>query len=328
MNSLYGALANKHFPLFNAEIASAITGNGRYFIREMSAYVNNALKQIGGDNNYTLYNDTDSGYFTVKPIVDKFLEKNPNAGISEITDFCVELENKLINPKVQEFIDLYAHELNAFDKSMIGAAREVISDTAVFSAKKKYYMRVRDDEGKRFSLDKPKIKVQGLEVIKGGTPQFSKEHLRKAIPEILDSDELRMRDYVREKKAEYLNYGLSAISQTQGVSRVDYSLGDKGVPQGSRCALVYNDYIKNNNLLDKYVPINGGDRIKKVFLLTPNKFNSDVIGYIDDNFVKEIEPEIIDYDTMFEKGFLNMLELMTEPMKWNIRQETESLDDW
>ena len=297
----------------------------------MADYVNEAINAIlknDSTKDYIAYGDTDSAYFNIDDVVKAFQEKNPNASIQEITDFCDNLDKKYIQPKVQEFIEMYAEELNAYDKSMIGAEREVISDRSVFVAAKKYMMRVRDNEGARFPDDDPYIKVQGLEVIKGGTPQFSKEHLRKAIPEILDSDELRMRDYVREKKAEYLNYGLSAISQTQGVSRVDYSLGDKGVPQGSRCALVYNDYIKNNNLLDKYVPINGGDRIKKVFLLTPNKFNSDVIGYIDDNFVKEIEPEIIDYDTMFEKGFLNMLELMTEPMKWNIRQETESLDDW
>lgn len=83
------------------------------------------------DNHNFFGNDIlvhNSIYLTVSPFVKKFQEKNPNAGISEITDFCVELENKLIDPKVQEFIDLYAHELNAFDKSMIGAAREVISD--------------------------------------------------------------------------------------------------------------------------------------------------------------------------------------------------------
>lgn len=220
------------------------------------------------------------------------------------------------------------YDIEVQDNHNFVAESFLIHNCAVFSAKKKYYMRVRDDEGKRFPVDKPKYKIQGMDIIKGGTPQFSKEHLREAIPEILDADEIRMRDYVKEMKEKYLSYGLSAISQTQGVSRVDYVLGQSGIPQGSRCALVYNDYIQKNNLLDKYVPISGGDRIKKVFLLTPNKFNSDIIGYIDDNFVKEIEPEIIDFDMMFEKGFLNMLKLMTEPMGWNITQETESLDDW
>lgn len=327
MNSLYGALANKYFPLFNDRMAAAITGNGRYFIRGMSNYLEQEFeKMIPGK--YGIYNDTDSFYLTVKPFVSKFLEKNPNAGIEEITNFCQDLEDKLINPKVQEFIDSYALELNAFDKSMIGAGREVIADKAIFAAKKKYYMRVRDDEGKRFPLDSPKIKVQGLDIIKGGTPAFSKEHLKLAIPEILDSDEIKIRDYVRTRKTEYMNYDLSDITQSQGVSRIDYDLGDKGIPQGSKCALVYNKYIQDNNLGDQYNLIQGGDRIKKVFLREPNKFGSDVIGFVDENFSKEIEPEIIDYDKMFEKGFLNMLELMTEPMGWNIKQETEIIDEW
>lgn len=220
------------------------------------------------------------------------------------------------------------YDIEVQDNHNFLAEHFLIHNCAVFAAKKKYYMRVRDDEGKRFPEDSPKIKIQGLEIIKGGTPHFSKEYLRKAIPEILDSDELGIRNYVRGLKAEYLNYPLSEISQTQGVSRIDYNLGDKGVPQGSRCALVHNKYIQDNNLTGIYNLIQGGDRIKKVFLLEPNKFNSNIIGYIDNNFEKEIPKEIIDYDTMFEKGFLNMLELMTDPMKWNIKQETEVLDDW
>lgn len=329
MNSLYGALANRYFPLFNEQMASAITGNGRYFIRGLGEHIENILKEVSNtDETLWLYSDTDSVMFTVKHLVNKFLEKNPDASINDLTDFCVNIENKILIPRTQEFIDRYAKELNAFDKSMIGAGREIIASESVMSAKKKYYMRVRDDEGKRYPIEEPSYKIQGMDIIKGGTPQYSKEHLRNAIPVILDSDALSIRDYVKERKNDYLNYGLSDISQTQGVSRVDYVLGESGIPQGSRCALVHNDYIIKNNLQDQYNLIQGGDKIKKVFLNTPNKFGSNIIGYIDDNFIKEIPNECIDYDTMFEKGFLNMLELMTEPMNWNIKQETESLDDW
>lgn len=130
MNSLYGALANKYFPLFNDKMAQAITGNGRYFIRGLSEHLNKKfLRALGEKNkNYIIYNDTDSGYFTVNEFVQKFKEKNPQATISECVDFCQGLEDKLINPTVQEFIDSYAQELNARDKSLIGAGREVISD--------------------------------------------------------------------------------------------------------------------------------------------------------------------------------------------------------
>lgn len=329
MNSLYGALSNRWFVLFNQEIARAITQNGRYFIRNMSDQVNDQLNSVTNKGrDYIIYNDTDSGYFDVQDIVDLFLAKNKDQSINDITSFVDDLNIKLVQPKVQEYIDQFAHELNAYDKSMIGAEREIISDASVFVAPKKYMMRVRDDEGKRFPEDDPDIKVQGLEVIKGGTPNFSKEHLMKAIPEILDGDELSIREYLRERKTEYLSYPLGDIAQSQGVSRVDYDLSQSGVPQGSRCAIVHNNYIKENNLDGIYNTIKGGDRIKKVFLIEPNIFGSNVIGYIDDNFQKEIPTEIIDYDKMFEKGFVNMLKLMTNPMNWNIVQETESLDDW
>lgn len=329
MNSLYGALGNRHFPLFNPEIARAITGNGRYFIRSLSNHIESVFQSIiPSDSSYILYNDTDSAYFTVNPFVQSFLSKNEGASISDCIDFCQDLEDKLLNKTIQDHIDSYSRELNAYSKDLMGASREVISDCAVLVAKKKYYMRVRDDEGKRLPIDRPEYKVQGMDIIKGGTPQFSKTNLMAAIPEILDRDEISIREYVKEKKAEYLSHSLSDISQTQGVSRVDYVLGERGVPQGSRSAIVYNNYLDQNNLGDQYNPINGGDRIKKVFLLEPNKFGSDIVAFVDDNFEKEIETEIIDYDTMFEKGFLNMLKLMTDPIGWNITQETEVLDDW
>lgn len=329
MNSLYGALANKWFALFNDEIAKAITANGRYFIRDMSSYLENALQQaIPRDKKYGIYNDTDAFVFSVEPFVHKFLEKNPDASISEIVDFCQTIEDKLITPKIQEFIDKYSNELNVFDKSLIGAEREVISDKCVFLAKKKYFMRVRDNEGKRYPEDSPSMKIQGLDIIKGGTPSYSKKYLMEAVPEILDSDEIAIREYIRERKGDYLQHELHEMCQMQGVSRIDYGLNEKGVPQGSRCAITYNNYLKENDLEDTYSPINAGDRIKKVFLLEPNKFGSNVLGFVDNNFAKEIEPGIIDYDTMFEKGFLNMLKLMTGPIGWNITQETEVLDDW
>ena len=57
----YGALANKGFPLFNEQMAAAITGNGRYFIRKKSNYIENKLQSlIPSEKPYVLYCDTDS----------------------------------------------------------------------------------------------------------------------------------------------------------------------------------------------------------------------------------------------------------------------------
>jgi len=61
INGLYGALANRYFPLFNQNIARAITGNGRYFIQLMSKEIERTLQEmLPIKKSYVFYNDTDS----------------------------------------------------------------------------------------------------------------------------------------------------------------------------------------------------------------------------------------------------------------------------
>jgi DNA polymerase I len=61
INSLYGAIANKYFPLYNQKIAAAITGNGRYFIQKLANYIENELQRLlPSQSKYIIYGDTDS----------------------------------------------------------------------------------------------------------------------------------------------------------------------------------------------------------------------------------------------------------------------------
>lgn len=329
MNSLYGAMANKHFPLFNESIAQAITGNGRYFIRGLGEYVEQRLQEIiPNDSGYWLASDTDSAYFTIAPFIKKFLNKKQDASITDLVNFCQEIEEKVIDNAVNDFIDLYSFELNAYSKEMIGAKREVISDRALFVAKKKYAMQVRDKEGTRYPENSPYIKVQGLEVIKGGTPAFTKKHLLQMVPMLLNSTEQEVKNHLSKLKTQFLSQDIIDICIGQGVTSIDYKLTDSAIPNGSRAAIIFNEYIKNNNLIDQYGLIQSGANIKKLFLRLPNKFNSDVIGFEDERFTKEVFTPEIDYDKMFEKGFLSALENMTDALNWNLGKETETLDEW
>lgn len=61
INSLYGAMANKYFLLFNEDMAAAITGNGRYFIQKLANYIEETLqKLLPQEKPYIVYGDTDS----------------------------------------------------------------------------------------------------------------------------------------------------------------------------------------------------------------------------------------------------------------------------
>jgi len=56
MNALYGAMANKYFPLFNEQMAAAITGNGRYFIQKLAKYIEKTLQGLHkSEKQYLIY---------------------------------------------------------------------------------------------------------------------------------------------------------------------------------------------------------------------------------------------------------------------------------
>lgn len=329
INSLYGAFANKWFPLFNEKVAGAITGNGRFFIRTLGRNIENQLQKMHKleTDTYMIYSDTDSVYYHIEPFVNMFIEKNPDSSINERTDFADNFEKKVIAPIIRATIEEISHKLNAFNPGVINAAREIIADSAVFVQKKKYFARVRDDEGFRFPEHNPYIKVMGLDIIQAGTPTWSKKKLMGSIEPILDKDEQDLRDWLQQTKSEYLDAPVNDIAQHGGVNNMDYILGEKGIPIGSRSALVHNKYIIDNDLTDVYAPIEPGDKTKRIFLKMPNKFHSNIIAYTNDSFVKEFG-DCIDYDTMFEKGFTNALDNMTEALGYNLLRETASLDDW
>ncbi len=61
INSLYGALGNAYFPLFNQEIAQAITGNGRFYIQHTANLIEDTLQShLSSSQKYIVYGDTDS----------------------------------------------------------------------------------------------------------------------------------------------------------------------------------------------------------------------------------------------------------------------------
>lgn len=328
MNSLYGALGQRYFNLFNEDIAAAITGNGRYFIQKLANYIEEKLQTMLPQNKkYIVYGDTDSVYYHIEPFMNLYQNKNPDLSINQYVDWADNFEKKVIQPCIKDCISDFANELNAYDKDVIGAEREIISDSAVFTAKKKYYARVRDSEGTRYPETDPYIKVMGLEIIKSSTPNWSKKKLKEAIPHILDKDETNLKNWINTIKQEFINVPLIDIAHSGGVSNLDFKLNDKGVPIGVRAALIHNKYIKDNKIEEKFSPINPGDKCKRLFLKEPNPFNSNIIAFTNDSFVNEVK-DYIDFDTNFDKQFLSALKLMVNSLEYNLDKETQLLDDW
>ena len=74
-------------------------------------------------------------------------------------------------------------------------------------------------------------------------------------------------------------------------------------------------------------PLRDGDKIKFVYVRTPNPLQEDVIAF-PQVLPKEFKLEsYIDYDKMFEKVFLDALQIVIEPLGWKTQEES-SLEDF
>ncbi len=332
INSLYGALGNKHFTLANPDMAAAITSSGRFFIQLVANNVERELQALlPSDKPYIIYGDTDSFYYSLQTIVSRKFGENANASTPGIVDWVDSFEKKVVQKIIQDSIEEYAEILNIDDPTQIGVEREIISDRAFFVAKKRYAARVLDSEGVRFSLDDPYIKTMGLEIARSSTPKWVKQKLQESISVILDNDQYGVRKWRDETKLQYQNQPLEDICAVQSVNSLDYDLNEKGVPQGSKAALAHNNWVKQQGLEGEIELLQPGEKYKRCYLLTPNRFGTEIISFSDSKIAKIIEEDgIFDYQTNFQKQFEQPLERMVESMNYDIRDVPVfgSLDDW
>lgn len=321
INSLYGACGNKHFILYNKEIAKAITSNSRFYINLMSKNINNYLCDLCGNGNYIKYGDTDSNYVQVPPKICEKLPKDPQ--------LATDIIDKFIETKIQPVINSSSQELgsifNALDASRISAKREAIASSAVFVAKKRYFMKVIDSEGVRFS--EPYLKTMGIDIVRSSTPAFSKKYLKKSVNIILESTEEELKEWLKNVRSLYLDQNLMDIAKISSVSSSKYKLGiDKSIPINSRAFLVSNHYINSLNT-GEFQPLELGEKVRMLYLREPNPLKSNIFAFNNEKFANVFK-DYIDWDTNFNKFFLKPLEIMTDPLNYNLHKETETLEEW
>ena len=95
----------------------------------------------------------------------------------------------------------------------------------------------------------------------------------------------------------------------------------ESTPIHVRGSLLFNHYIKKNNLDKKYSLIDNGEKIKFIYLKKPNIIREDVISFIQD-FPKELGLEnYIDYNKQFEKSFMIPFTVLLDAVGWKTKKE-------
>jgi DNA polymerase elongation subunit (family B) len=321
LNSAYGALGNQFFRFFDVRQASAITTAGQLSIKwiemKLNAYMNKILKTE--DTDYVIASDTDSIYLCLDRLVNEaYLKENRSATSEQVIAFM----DRICEAKIQPFIDKAFGELarytNAYAQKMI-MKREALADKGIWTAKKRYILRIHNNEGVQYA--KPKLKVMGLEMIKSSTPAACKVKLWDAIEIIFNKEENDVIDFIDKFREEFRTLEPVSISFPRGVNGLQKfadakMIYGKGCPIHVRGSLIYNHLIRKHKLEKKYEFIKEGEKIKFIYLKEPNLIQSNIISF-SNSIPKELDIiKYIDYDMQYEKSFVEPLKIILDSIGW------------
>ncbi len=330
LNSAYGAIGNNYFRYYKLDNAEAITLGGQFSIRwieaKMNSYINNVLKTDNVD--YVVASDTDSIYLNLGPLVERVYK-----GREKTTEDIVSFLDKICQMEFEKYIESSYKELaeyvNAYEQKMF-MKRETIAERGIWTAKKRYILNAWDVEGVRYS--EPKLKIMGIEAVKSSTPAPCRSMIKDALKIMMSETEDDVIDFIEKSRAQFRKLPPSEIAFPRTVSDVDkyksnLSIYAKGCPIHARGALLYNHHIKNKKLGEKYNVINNGEKIKFILLKKPNPIHENVISFINDFPVELGLLPYVDYDTQFDKAFLEPLRTILDSIGWSV-EKTATLDSF
>ena len=319
LNSAYGAIGNQYFRYYNLANAEAITLSGQVSIRwieqRMNEYLNKILKTEEVD--YVIASDTDSIYLHLGPLVET-VYKGREASHEKIVSFLDKVCELELEKYISSSYEALANYVNAYEQKMF-MKRETIANKGIWTAKKRYILNAWDIEGVRFT--EPKLKIMGIEAVKSSTPGACRDKIKECLNVIMNEDEEAAQKFIKDFREEFDSLPVEDISFPRGCNGINKwanpsSIYSKGTPIHVRGALLYNHYNKKNNLTHKYPLIQDGEKIKFVYLKTPNKFGENVISFLQ-TLPKEFGlDKQVDYDLQFSKSFLDPIKVIMDTIGW------------
>lgn len=332
LNSLYGAAGTEGFRFFDVRLAEAVTASGqlsiRWIIHRLNQYLNQLLKTTDVDR--IGISDTDSVGLLVNDLVEKIVKQVPGTEIS--TEQIVKMLERISLEKIQPYIDdCYkdlAEYVNSYDQKMIMKLEKICS-SAILVAKKRYIWNVSYNEGVTFNP--PKLSITGLDVIKSTTPEIIRNKLWKVIPIILDGTREDVIQFKTQFYKEFKLFQPEDIAIPKGMTGLTKYSDSKtlyklGTPIHVRGSLVYNKLLKEAKIDNKYQKIHEGEKIRYIYLKIPNPSMENVVCFVN-SLPKEFDlHSYVDYDIMFQKVFIQPLNIILKALEWEIDGNINTLD--
>ena len=328
LNSAFGALGNEFFRYYDTNLAEAITLSGQLSIRwiekHLNEFLNKACETSGED--YVIASDTDSIYLRLSGLVNKVA---PNKSQKKTLEFIDKSSNEIILPFIAKKYDELAKRMNA-NSNMMSMKQESISMKGIWTAKKRYMLAVLKGEDGVY-MEKPELKIMGIETSRSSTPMVVRKHLKEAIHIIMVEDENALRAFVNNFRDKFVTLPAEQVAFPRGCNGLDEyadynSIYKKSTPIAVKGALIYNHWIRKKKLDRKYPLVREGEKIKFIYLKMPNPIQEKVISFVV-AIPEELHlPTHIDYDLQFEKTFLDPLTTIVEKIGWKL-EKINTLED-
>jgi len=340
INTVYGYFGNKHAPMGDPDISRSITLTGQAIIKESNKILEQYVKEKCNLTDEQIrktpcvvYNDTDSVYVTIKPIINH-LGIQPKTKRGKITKEVYALVKEIEGYLNKRIIEWGKRSLNSID-CRIQFKREGICDVGLFLQKKRYILHVMDDEG----IPVDKFKYTGVEVVRTTMPKAIKPYVKRIIETMLTTKDFRETNNVLNEAYDvFKSLPLEDIAFVMGISKYKTKTFDeygnikdecngfhtyKGMPIHVKGAYYYNLLLDRLNLSSKYETIGSGDKVRYFYTRQPNRYGIKSFGY-KYYFPEELKTDIIpDTELMFDKIIYSVIERLYESVGWKPRKPGE-----
>lgn len=309
LNGGYGALSNEHNRWYSDDIAESVTLSGqlaaRWIIKHLNTFFNKLYATTGVD--YVVACDTDSVHLNVEPALIKAfgtVDVDNEAKLEFLEKFARKLESV-----IADGYRLLSEELNVYEPSM-HMKFEAVSQ-AVWTGKKHYAMEVSIGED-FIRYNPPKLKIVGLEAVKSSTPQIARDWMEQAIPLIIRTKESQVKEFLNEKREEWLKLDFHQIAFPRSISDIQKyadatTIYGKKCPPHVRGALLYNNLVRKMNLEHQLPLISSGDKIRYCYMKMPNPLQEDIFTCPDELPKQFGLEQYIDHHKQFDKAFIEPL---------------------
>ena len=324
LNSLYGVLGLSVFRFYDLDNAEATTLTGQALIKFSKKITNHFYnKELGDNDDYVIYIDTDSIFASAIPLIKK---RFPKDKLSEammtqrILEVCGEVQDYL-----NQSYNYFAKKFLNLDEHVFDIKQEVIAKSGLFITKKRYGLRIINDAGRKVN----KIHVKGLDTVRSNFAVAMKDLLSKVLEDILANvpkEKIDERISIFKRNMNSLHFAVMANPiGVKGIGKYEVKVEDsafsvykKGTPVHVKSAINYNSLLDYWYEGRKYEKITNGSKIKWVYLKN-NEFGFDTIvykGYEDPPQILDLIKTHIDHERMFQQAMSKKIGMFYKAMKW------------